>query len=832
MFSNLFYDETVGYFHWRLGLALDKGVLSIVSYLRGLLDEQEQLDWTSWVVPTAQYKMSYFHYCTYNPFRAIDVHLETQKIRGDGEDEDMIFDIYAVDKNGRRSQVQREDTALWKELRIAGVLRYMARQLSLDSFDPKITPLHLNDDCLTCFASREYLGLPNEDELNSGISGASSGIGAPGQHSSDSISAPPSRPASRSNSRISLSIENLPTSASNDTIPISLVGPMSAEEAFLEFLVPFLPSGLLLGPYTRGSTPTIVNNLMIQISSKYMLRQGCSNVLIDWACRMSIDIPEMISVEAKARRKTPVFVDPSKKRESQEDGDQNENDQDDATTSCVNALLQAVSKTPNSLDMLIELSATLLGRGERNKAAEYANLAVEQFPDDYRAVHCAAKVYASSNQPEEALRCLFSVSVCQPPPCKDFVGIAFHRYTTEPHYDFPNADQIRRIEEVDLAVIEESEADLSLSRANLNKVERQFYRLFHTIVKISGRDVLVKIIKERAPKIREAQEKARNEQKRAMEIAAQNRPPPRNRRATMKNVTSSKKNNDIASTSKTNDSIPSPNSSQNNSSSDLKQPQSTGATSSSPSTSPRSPLSNSGDSHASSSASSVGPITENPSSTISKAQAAEQLLGASAVPPSPRSIVPASSVGISSPGSDGSEDFHVIDMDSPLPPPLTYHLDVSYDTLRHAYLSLLEDLRTVERWIAGPSMSVAALVRLGLIHKRLGAYDLALECFETALTVGWSFVGCRELCFLHVQTGKVRQTLECADRSLRHLTHRWGTSYPDWQLKAALWRIVSRKGLKHVLHILENLQEVNDWHPFLRRCLEDAPYHQVDNSSL
>jgi len=182
--------------------------------------------------------------------------------------------------------------------------------------------------------------------------------------------------------------------------------------------------------------------------------------------------------------------------------------------------------------------------------------------------------------------------------------------------------------------------------------------------------------------------------------------------------------------------------------------------------------------------------------------------------------------------SNTDSDFFVIDMDRPLPPPLSYHLDVTYDTTRHAYLSLLEDLKTVEKWTALPSMSVAALVRLGLIHKRLGAHDLALEAFETALTIGWSFRGCRELCFLHVHAGKVRQALDLADRSLRHLTHRWGTSYPDWQLRAALWRLVGRKGLKHVLHILENLQTVNDWHPFLRRCLEDSPFHQVDNSSL
>lgn len=781
----MFYDETLGYFHWRLGLALDKGVLSIVSYLRGLLDEQEQLDWASWVVPTPQYKISYFHYCTYNPFRSVDVHLETQKMRGDGEDEDMNFDIYAVDKNGRRSPVQRDDVALWKELRIAGVLRYMARQLSLDSFDPKITPLHLNDDCLVSFASREFLGVPDENALAS----STASVGASG---SDSISAPASRSASRSNSRVNLSVENIAPDALLPA-PISLVGPMCAEEAFLEFLVPFLQSGTLLGSYTRGSTTTIVNNLMVQIPFKYMLRQGCSNTMIDWACRMSIDVPEMLSLEAKARRKIPVFVDPAKKSSSAPSEEEHGEATDEDHTNCVNALLQAVSQNPNSLDMLIELSVTLLIRGERQKAIEYAKLAVEQFPDDFRALHAAAKVFALTNQPEAALKYLLTVPIRQPPPSKDLIGVAFHRYSTEPHYEYPNADQIRRIEEVDLAQIEESEADLMLARATLNKVERQYYRLFHTIVKISGRDILVKLIRERAPRIRDAQEKARVEQKKAIEAEEANRPPPRNRRG-LKSPRKPESRPSQSGTSSSNDSRAS-------STTHSRQSSTTSADDSSSVSSTSSPTT------ASSSA---------PTTTVSP-------------PVSPRSVVPPSSVAAA---ESAASDFTIIDMNQPLPPPLNWHLDVSYDTLRHSYLSLMEDLRTVERWIVGPTMSVAALVRLGLIHKRLGAHDLALESFETALTIGWSFSGCRELCFLHVQVGKVRQALECADRSLRHLTHRWGTSYPDWQLRSALWRIVGRKGLKHVLHILENLQEVNDWHPFLRRCLEDAPYHLVDNSSL
>lgn len=790
----MFYDETSGYFHWRLGLALDKGVLSIISYLRGLLDEQEQLDWTSWVVPTAQYRISYFHYCTYNPFRSVDIHLESQKMRGDNEEEDMNFDIYAVDKHGRRSPVQRDDVALWKELRIAGVLRYMARQLSLDSFDPKITPLHLNDDCLVSFASREFLGLPDDENAASATASANAAAGAP---AGDSISAASSRSTSRSSSRMNLSVDNIAPSNAAETVPISLVGPMSAEEGFLEFLVPFLQSGTLLGSYTRGSSTTLVNNLMIQVPFKYMLRQGCSNVMIDWACRMSIDIPEMIALEAKARRKTPLFIDPSKKASTSsgpagEDADAAESSFDDDHTNCVNALLQAVSQKPNSLDMLIELSVTLLNRGERQKAIEYAKLAVDQYPEDFRALHTAAKIFALTNQPELALTYLFATPVCQPPPSKDLVGVAFHRYATEPHYDYPNADQIRRIEEVDLAQIEESEADLLLNRANLNKVERQYYRLFHTIVKISGRDILVKLIRDRAPKIRESQDKARLEQKKAIEAEEANRPPPRRRALKTPRKTGESSSN-AASSSGT--STP-------------------GATSPSP--------------KASSANHSRQSSTTSIDSAASSSAASTTSSSSSNNPVSPRSIVPPSNIG----PSEIASEFTVIDMDQPLPPPLNWHLDVSYDTLRHSYLSLMEDLRTIERWIVGPSMSVSALVRLGLIHKRLGAYDLALESFETALTIGWSFSGCRELCFLHVQTGKVRQALECADRTLRHLTHRWGTSYPDWQLKAALWRIVARKGLKHVLHILENLQEVNDWHPFLRRCLEDSPYHQVDNSAL
>jgi tetratricopeptide (TPR) repeat protein len=768
-FSSLFYDETVGYFHWRLGLALDKGVLSIVQYLRGLLDEQEQLDWSSWVVPTAQYKISYFHYCTYNPFRSIDVHLETRKMRGESEEEDMVFDVYAVDKHGKRSAIQRDDVALWKELRIAGVLRYMARQLSLDGFDPKITPLHLNEDCLTCFASREFLPLPDLSPSPDSI--------AANSPSASSASLPPSR----SGSRMNLSVENLkPTNPAPG--PISLVGPMSAEEAFLEFLVPFLPSGQLLGSYIRHSTPTITNNLMIQIPFKYLLRQGCSNVMIDFACRMSIDVPELIALESKARRKTPAFVDPDKKSpntSAHEDDASSANDED-PHASCVNALLQAVIESPNSLDMLIELSITLFAKGERVKALEYAILATQQHPEDFRALYTAAKIHALSNHPELALDFLFAVPVCQPPPCKDFVGVAFHRYATEPHYDHPNADQCRRIEEVDLAAMEESEAELSLNRANLNKTERQFYRLFHTIIKISGKDVLIKLIRERASKLKDAQEKARIAHRKALEVEAENRPPPRSKRA---RLTQSQANKASSSSS--------------NASSASTDDTSVGD-----------------EVIASISLSSTVPIT--------KSLAESRNAGISL----------ASSETVS--GSESAEDpeFFVIDMNQPLPPPLAYNLDVTYDTTRHAYLSLLEDLGTVEKWTVLPAMSVAALVRLGLIHKRLGAYDLALEAFETAITLGWSFRGCRELCFLHVQAGKVRQVLESTDRSLRHLTHRWGTSYPDWQLRAALWRVVARKSLKHVLHILENLQEVNDWHPFLRRCLEDAPYHQVDNSSL
>lgn len=737
--------------------------------MRGLLDEQEQLDWTSWVVPTAQFKISYFHYCTYNPFRSVDVHLETQKMRGDGDDEDMNFDIYAVDKNGRRSPVQRDDTALWKELRIAGVLRYMARQLGLDSFDPKITPLQLNDDCLTSFSSREFLGLPDDENASSTTTGATAGSGS----DSISASASSSRAASRSSSRINLSVDGI--TPVGEQVPISLVGPMCAEEAFLEFLVPFLQSGLLLGSYTRGSTTTIVNNLMVQVPFKYMLRQGCSNIMIDWACRMSIDVPEMLSLEAKARRKTPVFVDPAKKASSPQDDEaaQSGLNGDEDHTNCVNALLQAVSQQPNSLDMLIELSVTLLTRGERQKAIEYAKLAVEQHPDDFRALYAAAKVFALTNQPELALSYLFTSPVVQPPPSKDLVGAPFHRYATEPHYDYPNADQIRRIEEVDLAQIEESEADLMLTRANLNKIERQYYRLFHTIVKISGRDILVKLIRERAPKIRDSQEKARLEQRKAKEEEEANRPPPRNRRVK----------------------------------------------------SPRKPATSS---ETSSRASSTAHSRQSSTASVESSSASS---ASSSAPVSPRSIVPPSNIQPDVPSSASPAEFTEIEMNQSSPP-LAWHLDVSYDTLRHSYLSLMDDLRTVERYFASPTMSVAGLVRLGLIHKRLGAYDLALESFETALTIGWSFTGCRELCFLHVQIGKVRQALECADRSLRHLTHRWGTSYPDWQLRSALWRIVSRKGLKHVLHILENLQEVNDWHPFLRRCLEDAPYHLVDNSAL
>lgn len=746
---------------------MDKGVLSIVNYLRGLLDEQEQLDWSSWIVPTAQFKMSYFHYCTYNPFRSIDVHLETRKMRGDSEEDDMIFDMYAIDKHGKRSAIQRDDVSLWKELRVAGVLRFMARQLSLDGFDPKITPLHLNDDCLTCFASREFLPLPDLVQP------------------SDSITTPAnSRPPSRSGSRLNLSIENIRSTAASDAQgPISLEGPLSAEEAFLEFLVPFLPSGPLLGSYVRGSQPTIVNNLMIQIPFKYLLRQGCSNVFIDFACRMSIDVPDMISLEAKARRKTPPFSDQDKKTSpntSTHEEDANSPEEDDPHTSCVSALLQAVVDNPNSLDMLIELSITLYGRGERVKALEYAKLAAQQYPEDYRALYTAARIFALSNQPEIALDYLFSLPIRQPPPCKDFVGVAFHRYATEPHYEYPNADQCRRIEEVDLAVMEENEAELSLTRANLNKIERQFYRLFHSILKISGRDVLVKIIRERAPRLKDAQEKARFEHRKALELEAENRPPPRSRRGRLgKSLASSSQSADLS-----------------------------GSEPSSPrAESPR-----------------LEPISTSPP-PISKSLAESQSSGT-------KPVITEEELSEAVQAQADHPDFHVIDMNAPLPPPLAYNLDVTYDTTKHAYLSLLEDIRTVERWTVLPSMSVAALVRLGLIHKRLGAYDLALEAFETAITLGWSFRGCRELCFLHVQAGKVRQALECADRSLRHLTHRWGTSYPDWQLRSALWRVVARKSLKHVLHILENLQEVNDWHPFLRRCLEDAPYHQVDNSGM
>jgi tetratricopeptide (TPR) repeat protein len=789
-FSSLFYDETIGYFHWRLGLALDKGVLSIVAYLRGLVDEQEQLDWSSWVVPTAQYKMSYFHYCTYNPFRSVDVHLETRKMRSDEEEEDMLFDMYAVDKNGKRSPIERDDLALWKELRIAGVLRYMARQLGLDSFDPKITPLHLNDDCLTCFASREFLPMPDLPDSITAAAQQNQGTSTP------SISRAPSR----SSSKISLSAENVKPTASSD--PISLIGPLSAEEAFLEFLVPFLPQGFALGSYVRGSQPTIVNNLMIQIPFKYMLEQGCSHIMIDWCVRMSIDIPDMLALEAKARRKTPAFVDPEKKstHSRQESGDGEGHNMDgeeesDPYTNCVNALLQGVVDRPDSLDILIELSVTLLARGERAKAIEYCTLATEQYPEDSRALYCAAKIHALTNQPEQALNYLLAVPVRQPPPCKDFVGIAFHRYATEPHYDYPNADQCRRIEEVDLVVMEENEAELSLARANLNKVERFFYRLFHIIIKISGKDVLLHMIRERGPKIKEAQEKARIEHKKAMELEAENRPPPRSKRQKLGNSRLAASSS--ASTSPTSTTPPRRHSKTDSEGSNKELP------------SPTSPSPN--------------PAADNVELAPISATSTTSAKSPSDEPVTPRA---------KNESSDDHPDFFVIDVDKPLPPPLSYHLDVTYDTVRHAFLSLLEDLKTVERWTALPSMSVAALVRLGLIHKRLGAYDLALEAFETALTLGWSFRGCRELCFLHVQAGKVRQALECADRSLRHLTHRWGTSYPDWQLRAALWRVVARRGLKHVLHILENLQDVNDWHPFLRRALEDAPYHQVDYASM
>lgn len=750
-------------------------------------------------------------------------------MRDDSEEEDMIFDVYAVDKHGKRSPVDRDDVGLWKELRIVGVLRYMARQLSLDSFDPKITPLHLNDDCLTCFASREFLPLPNEP--------------------SPDFVPPPL--ASRSSSRLNISTDNIRATinSNSESLPISISGPLSAEEAFLEFIAPFLPEGFALGSYVRGSQPTIVNNLLVQIPFKYLLRQGCSNVLIDWCCRMSVDMPDFLSLEAKARRKTPPFTghkdhssssnatsddsttqDSSSTSTPQTYSDSivppTEQSDEDAYSSCVNALLQSIVDHPDSLDNLVELSLTLMNRGERTKAIEYAQLVANQYPEDARALHCAARIFALTNQPELALNYLLSVPVRQPPPCKDFVGVAFHRYATEPHYDYPNADQCRRIEEVDLIVIEESEADLSLSRANLNKVERQFYRIFHIIKKISGRDVLVNLIRQRAPLIKDAQDKARIEQQKAIAKERENRAPPRSKRAQKVKKIQVKSNSAEERESANKDSSSDTNNSSNlNSASESSSSASTPPNSSSPapdqsshgdSNRSESETHNSEQQHASPSESerfSLPPISK---STLAQDKQQESSIPATETPP----IV------------EEHPDFFVIDMDTPLPSPLAYQLDVTYDTVRYAYLSLLEDLRTVEKWTFLPSMSVAALVRLGLIHKRLGAHDLALEAFETAMTLGWSFRGCRELCFLHVQAGKVRQALECADRNLRHLTHRWSTSYPDWQLRAALWRLVSRKSLKHVLHILENLQTVNDWHPFLRRSLEDAPYHQVDNSSL
>lgn len=128
------------------------GIDDFKSYLLDLLGLQESLDLMHRIFPSTEFQFISFHYCTYNSFRGLDIHFctkESKKLtKNDINDNNIQFDCYTIDSNGKKTDIIEYDDDFWKEIYVSNVLRYLSKEMEIENLYKKINPLKVFDKCI------------------------------------------------------------------------------------------------------------------------------------------------------------------------------------------------------------------------------------------------------------------------------------------------------------------------------------------------------------------------------------------------------------------------------------------------------------------------------------------------------------------------------------------------------------------------------------------------------------------------------------------------------------------------------------------------------------